>query len=137
VDHDITFVIQDDFQCPNRYFTKIHLLINFSITQTQCFMITPRPKYTKQKCLFWYAQEQNPYNLYTHQCFCFDFFHVVVLLLIAKQQQQKIVKLYDLSMLCLGQQNTLLRFFQFLSELTQILLSPHKCFLQFSILFLN
>jgi hypothetical protein len=34
------------------------------------------------------SQQQNPYNLKTNQCFCFDFFHVVVLVLLAKQQQQ-------------------------------------------------
>jgi hypothetical protein len=46
----------------------------------------------------WYAQQQNPYNLYTNQCFCCDFFHV--LLLLAKQQQQKSVNLYTILVSC-------------------------------------
>jgi hypothetical protein len=48
-------------------------------------------------CLFWYAQQQNPYNLETNQCFCCHFFHVDILLLLAKQQQQKSVNLYTIS----------------------------------------
>jgi hypothetical protein len=48
-------------------------------------------------CLFWYAKQQNPYNLLTNKGFCFGFYHIAVLVLLAKQQQQKIVNLYMIS----------------------------------------
>jgi hypothetical protein len=54
-------------------------------------------------CLFWYAQQQNPYNL--KPVFLFSFFRVVVLLLLANSNNYKNRHfIYDLSMLwlCLG-----------------------------------
>jgi hypothetical protein len=63
-----------------------------------------RPKHNKTNddfifCLFWYAQQQNPYNLKTTPCFCFQFSHVVVLLLLANSNNNKNRHfIYDLSM---------------------------------------
>jgi hypothetical protein len=51
----------------------------------------------KMAILFWYAQQQNPYNLLKKTSVFVFIFHVVVLVLLAKQQQQKIVNLNMIS----------------------------------------